>query len=188
MKSLPRSLEDPPSLAGAGTMGPDGGDQGFLSLNTTSSICFTFAWAESWIRRCSARMALSICIGDDGEGEERGEARGVWMGSSGGSPLRSGSNGDAMMPDKRDVAALAGAAVLRDDDDDDAGNDSAHLFATFTANPGLAASRSRAASIRALCASRRPFGADSRLIFPLDEGFDKVWRTDAVVLAVEALG
>ena len=78
-----------------------------------------------------------------------------------------------MTAEGRDNAALGVEALRDDDDDEDAGSDGAHLSATFAANPGLAASRSRAAWIPALCASHRPFGADPRLVFPLDEGFDE---------------
>ena len=82
-----------------------------------------------------------------------------------------------MTPEGRDDADDDdGADALRDDDEDDAGSDDAHLSLTVAANPGLAASRSRAASIPAFCASRRPFGADPRLVFPLDEGCDGVLR------------
>ena len=102
------------------------------------------------------------------------------MGTNGGSPLRSGSSGDAMTPDGRDGAACEEDAALPtgtdDDDDDDAGIDDAHLSRTSAAKPGLAASRARAASIPAICASRRPFGAGPRLVFPLDEGFDEAFE------------
>ena len=76
-----------------------------------------------------------------------------------------------MTPEERDDADEDGAGALRDEDDDDAGSDGAHLSLTVAANPGLAASRSRAAWIPARCASRRPFGADPLPAFPLDEGF-----------------
>ena len=72
-----------------------------------------------------------------------------------------------MTPERRDDAV---------DDDDDAGNDGAHLSATFAPSPGLAASCSRAASIPALCASHSPFGTHPLLAFPLDEGFDQVFE------------
>ena len=79
-----------------------------------------------------------------------------------------------MTPERRDGADDDGVdALLEDDDDDDAGIDGAHLSRTSAAKPGLAASRARAASIPAICASRRPFGAGPRLVFPLDEGFDE---------------
>ena len=76
-----------------------------------------------------------------------------------------------MTPEERDGADDDGAGALRDVDDDDAGSDGAHLSLTVAANPGLAASRSRAAWIPASCASRRPFGADPLPAFPFKEGF-----------------
>ena len=96
------------------------------------------------------------------------------MGTNGGSPLRSGSRGDVMTPDGRDDAACEDDAALPTGTDDDDGDDrdAAHLSATFAAAPGFAASRSRAASIPAICASRRPFGADPLPLLPLDEGFE----------------
>ena len=97
---------------------------------------------------------------------------GASIGTKGGKSLKSGSRGDAMTPERRDGAEDNGVDALLEDDDDDAGSDGAHLSLTVAAKPGLAASRSRAASIPAICASRRPFGAGPRLVFPLDEGFD----------------
>ena len=81
-----------------------------------------------------------------------------------------------MTPEGRDDADDDGAGALRDEDDDDAGSDGAHLSLTTAANLGLAASRSFAASIPAICASRRPFGTDPRLAFPLAEGFDSTFE------------
>ena len=79
-----------------------------------------------------------------------------------------------MTPDGRDDATPVGTSAFLedDDDDDDAANDAAHLSATFAAAPGFAASCCRAASIPALCASLRPFGAGPLIILPLDEGFE----------------
>ena len=179
MKSLPRSLEDPPPLAGAGTACPGGGNYGFFSFKTTSSSCRTFSCAVSCTRRCSARRALTICrraaedASDGGREGGAGRDDAASIGTNGGMSLRSGSRGDAMTPEGRDDADDDGADALRDDDDDDdAGSDGAHLSLTSAASPGFAASRAFAASIPAICASRRPFGADPRLAFPLAEGFD----------------
>ena len=78
-----------------------------------------------------------------------------------------------MTPEGRDDADDDGADARRDDDDDDdAGSDGPHLSLTSAASPGFAASRAFAASIPAICASRRPFGADPLPLLPLDEGFE----------------
>ena len=78
-----------------------------------------------------------------------GRMDGASIGTKGGKSLKSGSRGDAMTPERRDGAEDNGVDVLLEDDDDDAGSDDAHLSLTVAANPGLAASRSRAASIPA---------------------------------------
>ena len=79
-----------------------------------------------------------------------------------------------MTPDGQDDDAPAGSLPLPEDDDadEDDANDAAHFYATFAVAQGLAALYCRAASIPALCASHRPFGAGPLLVLPLDEGFE----------------
>ena len=86
---------------------------------------------------------------DGGREGRAGCEDGASIGTNGGMSLRSGSRGEAMTPEGRDDADDDGAGALRGEDDDDAGSDGAHLSLTVAANPGLAASRSRAAWIPA---------------------------------------